>query len=281
MSENNASSTMEVRCFTVLFLLFTIQSSCALAVEWSSTSLNWRYGSRFTQPFDGGQSNHKNIFGLTHANGYEFGTNFLSAEIELTELNDHKNENSTRDVQEVYVVYRHTHDIGKITATDLSSPMIRGYGLTTGFDWSTKREPYYSRRKKMLVIGPTLMLDVPGFLNISYLLRKESKIYSSDSSPQNSRYTYKTHPMLSVVWKIPMSENWSFAGYASVIAAKGIDEYRAKTFPEKDINLRLMYDFSSVLGAPKNSFKLGVEYQIWAGKGYFDRVPLIRGEISF
>jgi hypothetical protein len=50
-----------------------------------------------------------------------------------------------------------------------------------------------------------------------------------------------------------------------VIAAKGNDEYRAKTYPEKDTNLRLMYDFSSVLGAPKNSFKLGVEYQTWAG----------------
>lgn len=36
-----------------------------------------------------------------------------------------------------------------------------------------------------------------------------------------------------------------------------------------------------VLGAPKNSFKLGVEYQTWAGKGYFDRVPLIRCEIGF
>ena len=36
-----------------------------------------------------------------------------------------------------------------------------------------------------------------------------------------------------------------------------------------------------VLGAPKNSFKLGVEYQTWAGKGYFDRDPLIRCEIGF
>lgn len=281
MSENNPSSTVKVRSFAVLFLLFTINSSCALAVEWSSTSLNWRHGSRYAEPFDGGQSNQKNIFGLTHANGYAFGTNFLCAELELTEFNDHVNENSTRDVKEVYVVYRHTHDIGKITATDLSPPMIRGYGLTTGFDWSTKREPDYSRRKQMLVIGPTLMLNVPGFLNISYLLRKESKIYSTDSSHQNSRYTYKTHPMLGLVWNIPISNNWSFSGYASVIAKKGRDEYGVQTAPEENTNLQLMFDFSNVLGLRKNSLKLGVEYQTWAGKGYFDKVPLIRGEIGF
>lgn len=36
-----------------------------------------------------------------------------------------------------------------------------------------------------------------------------------------------------------------------------------------------------VLGAPINSLKLGVEYPTWAGKGYFDRFPLVQCEIGF
>ena len=63
----------------------------------------------------------------------------------------------------------------------------RGWGVTVGFDLNTKNDAYASK-KRMLVVGPTLMLDVPGFLNLSLLALEES------NAPQGvSRYTYETH----------------------------------------------------------------------------------------
>ena len=62
---------------------------------------------------------------------------------------------------------------GKVTGQKLSYGLMRGVGLTGGFDVNSKNDSYGSK-KRMLVIGPTIMLDVPGFLNLSALLLDES-----------------------------------------------------------------------------------------------------------
>lgn len=52
----------------------------------------------------------------------------------------------------------------------------------------------------MLVLGPTLMFDVPGFLEVSLLALRESNApYSGFARTSTACYTYKTHAMLTAV----------------------------------------------------------------------------------
>jgi nucleoside-specific outer membrane channel protein Tsx len=147
----------------------------------------------------------------------------------------------------------------------------------------------------MLVLGPTLMWDVPGFLNTSLLLIRESNAPSGAFPPISlvtDRYSYETHPMLSASWGIPVAEGWSFEGYLNFIAAKGRDEVGNGTGAETNIDMQLMYDVGSRFGQPKNRFRLGFEYQLWNNKfgntsqttgnrGQRATTPMVRAEYHF
>jgi hypothetical protein len=167
---------------------------------------------------------------------------------------------------------------------------VSSMGATAGFDWNTKNDGY-SSKKRMLVLGPTLMWDVPGHLNTSLLFLRES------NSPTGvARYTYKTHPMLELDWGIPLgSLPLSFEGFANFIASKGKNEFGGDTAAETLIDLGLMWDAGSAAGLPKNSFKLGVVYEYWknkfgnpttatgagAGPGATAKTPMVKAEYHF
>ncbi|MBL8472210.1 MAG: hypothetical protein KF778_04225 [Rhodocyclaceae bacterium] len=265
----------------------------AHAIDWSDTSISFRYGTKFAEPFEPNDI-HKRIYNLTYANGYKYGTNYLNVDLLLSDGKDPRDLNSSRGAQEVYVVYRHTLDIGKVMGKDIKFGPVRGVGATLGFDVNTKDDRHYNSEKRMLVAGPTLMFDVPGFLNASLLARWESNAPLDKSAPPRiARYRYDTHPMLSLAWGVPIgSLPLSFEGYANFIAAKGKDEFGNGTKPETHIDMQIMYDLSSAVGASKNTFKVGLEYEYWrnkfgvdhtgpAGSGAFAKTPMVRAEYHF
>jgi len=134
---------------------------------------------------------------------------------------------------------------------------------------------------------------VPGFLNVSLLLLKESNApYNKFSSTATPRYNYKTHPMLTAAWGIPLGKlPLAFEGFANYIASKGKDEFGGATAPEFNFDGQIMYDVGAGAGAP-GKFKLGLEYQYWrnkfgnpasgpAGPGATAKTPMIRAEYHF
>ncbi len=269
--------------------------SAAHAADWSDTYIGYRYGTSFGEPFNN-QDIAKNIFNLGHVSGYKYGTNFLNVDMLLSDSKDPASPGSSSGAQEIYVVYRHTLDLGKITGHPESFKFgpIRGVGLTAGFDANTKDDAGYNSKKRMLVAGPTVMLDVPGFLNVSILQLWESNApYNKFSHTATDRYDYDPHPMLNLAWGIPIgSLPLSFEGYANFIASKGKNEFGGGTKPETNIDMQVMYDASSLLGASKNTAKIGLEYQYWrnkfgndhtgaAGSGAFAKTPMIRAEYHF
>jgi hypothetical protein len=223
-------------------LLAAAAAMPAAAADWSDTSIGWRYGTRFAEPY-GRDDIHKNIFSVTHASGYKYGTNFINADVLLSDKRD-PGSGTDAGAQEVYLVYRNTLDIGKIAGKDLKVGVIRGYGVTLGFDLNTKNDAYGSK-KRMLVAGPTLMLDVPGFLNLSLLALRESNAPNG----VDSRYTYKTHGAAEADWGIPLGAlPLSFEGYALYIASKGTNEFGGPTKPETNIDVKLMADVGLLTG---------------------------------
>ena len=253
-------------------------SGSAAALDWSDNAIGYRYGTRFAEPYNT-QDISKNIVNFTHASGYKYGTNFLNVDLLMS---DNKDDNA----REVYVTYRHTLDIGKISGKDLSFGPARGVGLTLGFDWNTKNDSGYGSKKRMWVVGPTLMMDVPGFLNVSVLALFES----NQPTGISSRYNYDTHPMLNLAWGIPVgSSGFTFEGYMNYIASKGKNEFGGTTSPELNIDAQLMYDIGTPMGLGKNKMRLGLEYQYWRNKfgnpsevpGSLAKTPMVRLDYHF
>ncbi|HSW20278.1 MAG TPA: outer envelope protein [Ramlibacter sp.] len=255
----------------------------ACAADWSDNSISYRYGTKFQEPFNG-QDIKKNIVNFSHVSGYKYGSNFVSIDLLNSDSTDF-------GAQEAYVVYRHTLDLGKVTGKDFKFGPARGLGVTAGFDWNTKNDGGYGSRKRMLVVGPTVFLDVPGFLNVSLLALKESNDPAAAGLPK--RYSYDTHAMLTAAWGIPLgATGLSFEGFSNFIGHKGKDEFGGNTAPEFNFDAQVMYDVSPLLGMGKNTLKAGLEYQYWrnkfgndykgpAGPGAFAKTPMVRIEYHF
>ncbi|MDP3672470.1 MAG: outer envelope protein [Telluria sp.] len=269
-------------------------SAGAQAADWSDTSISWRAGNKFAEPFNP-QDVKKNIFALTHVSGYKYGSNFFNVDLLQSDSRDPGSLTQRSGAQEAYVVYRHTLDIGKLRGADIKFGPVRGVGATFGFDWNAKNDVGYNSRKRMLVAGPTLMWDVPGFLNTSLLVLRESNAPSGAFPPisqVSGRYTYDTHPMLTASWGIPVATLVSFEGYANWIASKGKDEVGNQTGVETNIDMQVMFDAGAAMGHKKNVFRVGLEYQYWnnkfgntsgttGGKGFRAKTPMIRAEYHF
>jgi hypothetical protein len=267
----------------------------AHGADWSDTSLSVRYGTKFAEPYDNNPDGSrvdikKTIIGLTHADGYKYGSNFFNVDVLLSDKNDPGDGVAGKaGAQEVYLVYRHTLDIGKVARKELKYGLMRGLGVTAGFDLNTKNDGYASK-KRMLVIGPTLMLDVPGFLNLSALWLSES------NSPKgiDDRYHYKNHGALEADFGIGIgSLPLAFKGYALYIGSKGMNEFGGPTKPETHIDVALTYDVGSAMSMAKNALSIGIEYEYWknkfgnptttpgAGPGATARTPMVRVEYHF
>jgi len=270
--------------------------SCAFAAQaatFSNTYMGYRYGTDFSEPFN---KNHisKDILNLNHVSGYKYGTNFFNVDMLLSDDKDPAGAGSGNGAQEVYVVYRNTVDLEKLTGSPYKFGLVKGVGVTGGFDFNTKTDAGYNSKKRMLVVGPTLMLDVPGFLNVSLLALFESNApYNTFSKVSTPRYTYDAHAMLSASWGIPLGKTGlSFEGFANFIESKGKNEAGVATAAETNVDMQVMYDVSPLIGAAPKSLKVGLEYQYWhnkfgndssgaAGPGAAANTPMVRAEYHF
>jgi len=267
--------------------------TAAQAADWSDTSLSWRYGTKFAEPYEGNDIS-KNILNFTSVSGFKYGTNFFSIDGLFSNNKDPSAPDAKSGAQEVYAVYRNTLDIGKIMDKDLKFGVAKGFGITSGFDFNTKTDAGYNSKKRMLVLGPTVMFDVPGFLNVSLLALWESNAPCSDYTHTCvSRYEYRTHPMLTAAWGIPIGDSaFSFEGFANLIAPKGKDEFGNQTKTEINIDAQIMADVGKLGWGKPGTFKVGIEYQYWknkfgvdangpAGSGAYAKTPMVRAEYHF
>lgn len=277
--------------------LILLASAAGHAADWSDTSIGFRFGSKFAEPFNA-EDISKKIVNLNHVSGYKYGTNFFNADLLLSDEKDPAGAGSTNGAHEVYIVYRNTIDLEKAAGAAIKFGPVRGMGITLGFDANAKTDAGYNSKKRMYVFGPTVFFDVPGFLNVGLLILKESNApYNTFTNTSTPRYSYKTHPMLTAAWSIPLSKDIpvSFEGFANFIASKGKNEFGGDTAAETNIDAQIMLDVGAVAGGPKGTFKVGLEYQYWknkfgnkttavgagAGPGATAKTPMLRAEYHF
>lgn len=268
---------------------------CAQAADWSDTSIALTHGKKFAEPY-GATDITKNIYTFKHVSGDKNGQNFFVADMLQSDSKD-PGASTTGGAQEVYAVYRRLFDLKKITGNTYAFGPVKNMGVTVGFDWNTKNDSYGSK-KRMLVVGPTMMMDVKqGFFDVSVLMLDESNDPNASRFGYSSgRYNYKNHASLSMAWGVPTGvNNLGFEGWADFISSKGKDETGGDTKPETHIYAALMYDVSAPVGAAKNTLKVGAGYEYWknkfgnnttvagagAGPGATAKTPFIKAEYHF
>ncbi len=260
-------------------------SQLAQAADWSDTYIGYRKGSTFAEPFNPDDIG-KDILNLNHVSGYKYGTNFFNVDMLMSDSKDPAAAGSSEGAQEVYVVYRNTVDLEKATGMPFKFGPVRGTGVTVGFDYNTKTDKGYNSKKRMLVVGPTFSMDVPGFLNVGLY-----ELWESNAPNATPRYNYSTHPMVGLSWGVPIASlPLSFEGFANFISSKGKDEFGNDTAAETNIDMQVMYDLGAALGSAPKTFKVGLEYQYWQNKfgndsgrmaGATAKTPMIRMEYHF
>lgn len=254
-----------LKCAAIAALL--LAAPVTQATTWSDTFVGYRYGADFREP-NNSSDVRKNSLQLAHANGYALGQNFLSLTVLQSDGKDPAN-GSTDGATEYYGLYRHQLYLGKLFDRSLAFGPVKEVALTTGFDLNTK-DTRLAPRKRLLVAGPTLKFDVPGFLDVSLLAAKEWNHcgLGAPACPQGD-VAFDTQWMLHAAWSIPGrlgSVPLKFQGTFTYNSKKGKDYANLDSAPETVARPALMVDVGQLLGNRKDGLLMGVGYEYWHNK---------------
>lgn len=241
----------------------TMLSVPSMAQTWSDTWLGYRHGDAFREPGNPDRVS-KDILNVGHASGYGYGQNFFNLDILQSDRNDPAQGGAT-GATEFYLVYRHQVHADKLTRTPWQFGPVRQVAITLGFDLNTKNTAV-APRKRLALMGPTLKLDVPGFLDVSLLAAYETGHCGVCQEPTVS---YDPFPMLSLAWGIPfdvVGAPLRFQGFANAMAGKGENHGGNETHTELLSRPALMLDVGHFLLGEDKVMWVGVGYEIWRNK---------------
>lgn len=254
-----------------LAIAAAITPAVAQAATWSDTYVGYRYGTDFREPTNT-KDVEKHVLQFTHASGYSVGQNFLNLDILQSDNWDpaspHKRGEGS-GATEFYLTYRHQVHLGKVFERSFAFGPVKEVALTAGFDLNTKNTAF-APRKRLLVVGPTLKFDVPGFLDVSLLLGKEwNHCGLGGLACPKSDISFDPQWIISAAWGIPFNAGavpLKFQGFINVIGEKGDDYAGVKTHTETLMRTSLMVDVGQMAWGKKNTFLMGVGYEYWRNK---------------
>lgn len=258
---------MSKRILTVSALAMAVAAPSVSAANWSDTSVGFRYGTMFTEPYNAKKIT-KRILNLSHASGYDYGQNFFSVDYLQSDANDPANninptEGRGKGATEVYITYRHQLHLGKIFDADLSFGPVKEVALTAGFDANTKNTAF-APRKRMLVVGPTLKFDVPkGFVDFSVLYAHERN-HNAFKPAGQQEVTFSDYTVYNLAWGVPFDVGpvpMKFQGFANYNTVKG-----QGTTHEKLVRTSLMVDVGHLAFNKSNTVWAGVGFEYWRNK---------------
>ena len=228
----------------------------AYAADWSDTELQLLHGSKFHETSNAVDV-VKSILTLNHASAYKYGRNNFFVDIL-------KSNGSDNNSGEVYSEFYTTLSMAKLGGLDWSQHGVKDIGATAGINFGSKSDSFGANRR-VLLLGPTIDFDVPGFLflNVSLLAYRDSSTSVTAGHLCGSK---KTTLQVTPTWSLPFSigdAKFSFEGYADYIAKHGTCAKQALAQPQ------LRWDIGHHLGKPGTVF-VGIEYQYWKNK-YGDR----------
>lgn len=235
------------------------------AATWSDTFIGYRYGTDFREP-NNTKDVEKHILQFTHASGYSVGQNFVNLDIFQSDKADPTERGGGNGATEFYLTYRHQVHLGKAFDKSLAFGPVKEVAITAGVDLNTKNSPVQPR-KRLLVVGPTLKFDVPGFLDVSLLFGKEWN--HNNFGSVDKEIAFDPQWIISAAWGIPFNAGpvpLKFQGFANYLSEKGDDYNGKKTKAETLMRASLMVDVGQMAWGKKNTLLMGVGYEYWRNK---------------
>lgn len=258
---------MKARRIAAAVALASLAAPGAQAATWSDTFIGYRYSGEFREPSNRNEI-EKNVLQFTHASGYSIGQNFVNLDVLQSDSNDPANR-SKDGATEFYLTYRHQVYLGKAFDRNVSFGPVKEVALTAGFDLNSKNTEF-APRKRLLVAGPTLKLDVPGYLDVSLLYGKEwNHCGLIDKLCPDHDISFDPQWILSVAWGIPFQAGpvpLKFQGFLNYNSEKGKDYAGVKTEAETLMRTSLMADVGQMATGRKNVFFMGIGYELWLNK---------------
>ncbi len=232
-------------------------ASSALAADWSSDSIGYRYYSAQSEP---GVSDKvaKNVLNFTHVSGDKLGTNFFSID-HLTSDNSDLNKGDSNGASEWYGFYKRSFSLSALSGNKGGYGFAKDLSLTARIDAGAKNTAFAPAPNKVRV---GLSADMPvsaGFWSIGLEAYKET----NNNGIMGKAVNFDTVPALTSAWAIPVASlGATFEGFFDMVGAKGKDGFGAQTATETLFEGKLMFN---VAGA-KSGLKAGVGVQYWNNK---------------
>ena len=252
------------------FALIVGWSVSAAADDLSDTFIGYRYGTRFREPHNPNDI-AKNIVQFSHASTYRYGSNYLNIDYFKSDSKDPASDADSGGAAELYLTYRHQLQYGKVTGKPAAFGVIRDVALTAGFDLNTK-DTTLGPRKQVIVVGPTVKFDVPGFLDVGvwyYRERNHCGIPPCLEPGARSEVTFDPTYLINATWGIPFevgSVPLKFQGFVNFVGSKGKDYTNHDTAKETLLRTSLMVDAGQVVAGHKGTVFVGVGYEYWHNK---------------
>jgi hypothetical protein len=245
---------------------------------WTDTYLSYRYLWQDVQPGTY-RDVQENAVNLSHADGWKYGQNFFSLDVEQFTHQDPTNIAGTfgqpgpqsTGSGEFYGLFRSTFSGNKIFDTkSFAFGPVGDVGLEVGADWCAQNDAFASN-KKMIVVGPQFSIAMPkGFWDISIHAAHEWNTdgFYADGGSDN----FNLVPEFETSWLYPFNLGpvpLKFTGYANVIAPKGhgsgnVDSPGHTT--EFLAHPKLMVDVGALAGGAPNKIDAGIGYEYWLHK---------------
>ncbi|MGC3961975.1 MAG: hypothetical protein QM803_01270 [Rhodocyclaceae bacterium] len=261
-------------------------STVASAADWSDTSISYRYGSKFSEPgIDKDVS--KDIIGLTHVDGFKYGSNFFNVDVLISDHNDPQAD-GTSGAQEIYLVYANQLHFTKVTGKKLDLGVVKDFAWSTGFDLSSKNTAFAPKVRKFIT-GPVVKFGFPfGWADLGLMYYKEKNHNGIVGVNVDFQSTYR----IAAAWgfnfqagPVPLELN----GFFNYTGEKGKDGFGVDTKPETWTDIFLMVDVGQIAGLGKHTLLVGPGYEYVKNKfgsspptaGTKTSTAMIKGEWHF
>jgi hypothetical protein len=271
----------------------------------ADTQVSYRYqfpaaepGVQVVRP-DGRAENRdipKHILNISHADAYEYGTNFFSIDILKSGSQDPAGTTNTPGgvpffqdygATEAYGLYRGTLSLNAITGTKAFAipGLIKDVSLAYGFDASSKNTAF-GPKKRDVVGGLTFSVDVPaGFLNATVHAYKEWNRNGFNLQPGRD-VSFDVVPEFEIVYSFPLAFTnlpLSVAGFNNIVLPKGrgvpnaLAAFNPKTGLEFLSRTNLVLDVGKLVWDSPNRFDAFIGFQYWLNKFGNVETPTFKG----
>jgi nucleoside-specific outer membrane channel protein Tsx len=234
--------------------------------DFSDNSVSLTYGPTYREPSIQA-SIPKYIVTFQHFDAGKWGTNFINIDALFSDGHD-PSKGSTGGAVEVYALYRgNLSGNAVLGGTPFTFGPVKDIRLELGGDFNTKND-FFAPAKKLIVAGPNIAFNVPGYLNVGLHLAHEWN-HNGIPGAKQSEVSFDPTFEMEIVWMQPLNFTGlplKFDGFFNLVAPKGKDGFGNQTATEILTQPRLVLDIGDVIMKKPNFLDAYVGYQYWLNK---------------